>query len=198
MIPSFNQVLLESSLDITPFKAGFIYICNNTGHIYLDSIIERRRILLTGSAIVILDENTREELTNHVQNKLYFVQETESFYIFLGDKWYIISNGTSNFSINRTSESAVAITTDDNGSFVIPLDNTLAKQGVAADAKAVGDAINNINLEIEGRVYIGTEEPSSTVYNLWIDTSNTTALIKYRNASGSWSIIYGTNESNAT
>lgn len=166
MIPSFNQVLLESSLDITPFKAGSIYICNDTGHIYLDSIIERRRILLTGSAIVILDENTREELTNPVQNKLYFVQETESFYIFLGDKWYIISNGTSNFSINRTSESAVTVTADDNGSFVIPLDSTFTKQGVAADAKAVGDAINNINLEIEGRVYIGAEEPSSTVYNL--------------------------------
>lgn len=198
MIPSFNQVLLESSLGITPFKAGSIYICDDTGHIYLDSIIERKRILLTGSAIVILDENTREELTNPVQNKLYFVQETESFYIFLGDKWYIISNGTSNFSINRTSESVVTVTTDDNGSFVIPLDNTLTEQGVAADAKAVGDAINNINLEIEGRVYIGTEEPSSTVYNLWIDTSNTTALLKYRNASGSWSVIYGTNESNAT
>lgn len=230
VLPIFNQLRLESTLDTLPFKAGSIYVCNDTGHIYFDSVIEEKRILLTGSTIVVSDEDTRKELVEPVQNKLYFVEETELFYIFLGHKWYVVSSGTSGSgsssggssddSSSDDSSGGTTVTPDEDGSFVIPLDDTLTKTGVAADAKAVGDAIDdlidgapnslntigslaqatkknesaiaNLNSETGNRVYIGTSAPTSDNYNLWVDISTTTTLLKYKNELGGWTVISGT------
>lgn len=234
VLPIFNQVRLESTLNVTPFKAGSIYVCDDTGHIYFDSVIEERRILLTGSTIVVPDEDTRKELAEPVQNKLYFVEDTELFYIFLGYKWYVVSSGTSNpnagenngeSSGNESGGSSggnggTTVTPDEDGSFIIPLDDTLKKAGIPADAKAVGDAIDdlvdgapnslntigslalatkknesaiaNLNSETGDKVYIGNTAPISTKYNLWVDISTTTTLLKYRNELGGWTVISGT------
>lgn len=232
VLPIFNQVRLESTLSVIPFKAGSIYVCDDTRHIYLDSVIEERRILLTGSTIVVPNEDTRKELTEPVQNKLYFVEETELFYIFLGYKWYVVSSGTSNPNGGSGGESSgdgsggtsggdgTTVTPDEDGSFVIPLDDTLTKAGVPADAKAVGDAIDdlvdgapnslntigslaqatkknesaiaNLNNETGDRVHIGMTAPTSTKYNLWVDISTSTTLLKYRNELGGWTVISGT------
>ena len=231
VLPIFNQVRLESTLDTLPFKAGSIYVCDDTGHIYFDSVIEEKRVLLTGSTIVVPDEDTRKDLENPVQNKLYFVEETELFYIFLGYKWYVVSSGTSgsggssdssgdSSGDSSTSSGGVTVTPGEDGSFVIPLDDTLKKSGMAADAKAVGDAIddlidgapnslntigslaqatkknesaiNNLSAESGDRVHIGATAPTSDRYSLWVDVSTTTTLLKYRNELGGWTVISGT------
>ena len=231
VLPIFNQVRLESTLDTLPFKAGSIYVCDDTGHVYMDSVIEEKRVLLTGSTIVVPDEDTRQALENPVQNKLYFVEETELFYIFLGYKWYVVSSGTSgsggsgdssddNEDNGGTSSGGATITPDEDGSFVLPLDETLKKSGMAADAKAVGDAIddlidgapnslntigslaqatkknesaiNNLSAESGNRVHIGVTAPTSDRYNLWVDISTATTLLKYRNELGGWTVISGT------
>jgi hypothetical protein len=58
----------------------------------------------------------------------------------------------------------------------IELDTTLTKEGQAADAKAVGNAIQNIELKEgpkgdkgDSGVYVGTEAPDDDSVNIWID-----------------------------
>lgn len=190
VLPNFHQVRFESTLDTLPYNAGAIYICDDTNHIYFDSVIENKRILWTNSTITVPTEEDRLSITDPVRNKLYFVESSKLFYINLGGKWSPVS---------------------------APLDTTLTVAGTAADSKAVGDAINdlvdgapsnfstlsslaqgikknessilNLNNSTGDRAYIGPTAPTSDKYSLWVDTSAISAILKYRNSLGGWTVI---------
>lgn len=79
---------------------------------------------------------------------------------------------------------------DDNGEVVVRLDTSLTQSGVAADAAAVGTAINNITPQIW---HAGTTPPSNSKL-LWIDTSIGNGILKYlptglTNTSSNWKAL---------
>jgi len=77
----------------------------------------------------------------------------------------------------RIDENALYLTPGNASGSNVNVDANLSTEGAAADAKATGDAINNLAEQIRAaamdEVYVQDEEPvDAPSGSLWIDTSN--------------------------
>lgn len=111
MLVKHYQVLDESAMDSIPFKAGSLYICSESKHIYFDTVVTPGERILLDTTIIVATEDERINIKTPIENTLYFVTGSRIFYIYANGAWNNI------------------------------VDNTLTVEGMPADAKAVGKAI---------------------------------------------------------
>lgn len=108
----YYQFSAESMLTNKPFEEGSLYFIEDTKRIYLDTVNGSSRVLIGSDPIIISTEAERENLLAPIPGKFYFVLETSNIYIY-DTSWHSCTG----------------------------IDSTLSVSGMAADAKAVGDAI---------------------------------------------------------
>lgn len=89
MINRYN--ISKSELDSKAFESGALYVCTDTGDMYLDSPVTNSRITVSNN-IIILSKESDKPLAP-IAEKVYLVQETGSQYMYLNGKWYRIGGG---------------------------------------------------------------------------------------------------------
>lgn len=112
MLVKHYQVLDESTMDSIPFKAGSLYICTESKHIYFDTVVTPGERVLLDTTILVATEEKRTSIESPLESTLYFVTESRKFYVYANGEWNTI------------------------------VDSTLKIEGMPADAKATGDAIS--------------------------------------------------------
>lgn len=111
--------ITEQLLSSKDFEAESIYYCNDTGNIYLDSINENKRVLISNDVVVV-----SEFPLAPIPNKLYINLNTVGIYIYSTNGWVsltknelyfyniLVSQGTS-YVVNNSE-----ISNSDIGEFI--------------------------------------------------------------------------------
>lgn len=75
----------ESYVNSKDFEAGALYYCNDTGNIYLDSIVESKRVSIAKDIVVLATESDKPLAP--IPNKLYCVTSTGKTYLYYNGEW---------------------------------------------------------------------------------------------------------------
>ena len=111
----------ESALANSPYEAESMYFCRDTGKIYVDSIKEGARVLMSSEITVLATENDRTSMLAPVPTKLYVIIESGSIYFYSGG-WIklghkeqfhfpnvLVENGKLTITDNRISAGDTAV-----------------------------------------------------------------------------------------
>lgn len=77
----------ESALSKAGFSEERLYFCTDTGNIYLDSMLDGRRVAIARDIIILGTENERTSMLSPVPDRLYCVIGSGSIYIHHGGVW---------------------------------------------------------------------------------------------------------------
>lgn len=102
MIVTYNMFVDESALNNRPFEEGALYFITNSGCIYVDPIGGSKRIKISDTPVILATESARTSLSYPINNKLYIVVGSKSFYLYYNNSW------------NKLSGDFPACTTSDN------------------------------------------------------------------------------------
>ena len=80
--------LPEAAIASQPFTAGALYVANDTGRIFFDSINVNARIDVANSILLITTESARSALLAPISGKLYCVLESGRMYLYADGTWY--------------------------------------------------------------------------------------------------------------
>ena len=89
--------IAENVLKNTPYKAGTLYYCYDTGNVYFDSVADGNRIKISSDMIIVSSETERLNILAPVPGKIYCVLKSGRIYISNEGSW--IRLGKTNFEI---------------------------------------------------------------------------------------------------
>lgn len=105
----------ENDLKNKEFEAEALYYCTDSFNVYLDSLLEGKRVKIS-DVIILSDESARSSLLAPLPNKIYCVLSTGSLYIYNNSVWnklgasqfeisnVVVENGTLTVSDSRITE----------------------------------------------------------------------------------------------
>lgn len=127
----------ESALQNNEYVAGAIYFCRDTGNLYVDSIVENTRVLMSKDLIVLPTENSRVNILAPIPNKIYIVIESGSLYIY-DNSWV---------KIGPPEQLRFSNITVSNGSAIVE-DSTIKENdiGIFIPDLSVADICGNISV----------------------------------------------------
>lgn len=149
--------IAESTLKNKSYEAGSLYCCADSGKLYLDSVLEGKRVAL-GTDIVIC---ASELPLAPIPNVLYCVLKTGIIAVYVDGAWYtfggrpqlhfanvVVSNGTLTISDSRIIES-------DSAQFIPDLSvSDLASDIVATCANGSVSVSLTSNYDIPGELIV--------------------------------------------
>lgn len=114
--------ITESNLNSKSFEAEAIYFCNDTGRIFLDSIVTESRIRISNEIVIVSTPGSLPLAP--ITDRIYFVLSDTSIRMYHGGEWVIFSKRSQMTFLNITTNNGSATITDsrikavDTGVFV--------------------------------------------------------------------------------
>lgn len=90
-LPQFYD-LPEELIAQQPISPGALYIANDTGCMYFDSVDTGRRIDISKNIIILSTESDRNSIANPASGRLYCVLVSGCVYLYIDNKWYRLGN----------------------------------------------------------------------------------------------------------
>lgn len=90
--------ITEAELSSKPFEAGAMYFCNDSGNVYIDSVAESARILMSSEVKILGTEIERTSILAPIPNKIYCVLDSGKMYIYSSGAW--VALGITQFEIS--------------------------------------------------------------------------------------------------
>ena len=84
--------LPEATIAKQPFTAGALYVANDTGKMYFDSVDSNSRVDVANDVMPIVTEAAREALLAPIPGRLYCVLESGCIYLFIDGRWNRLGN----------------------------------------------------------------------------------------------------------
>lgn len=84
--------LPENLIAERPFTAGALYVANDTGKMYFDSVDSNTRVDVANDVMPLGTEAARNALLAPIPGRLYCVLESGCIYLFIDGKWNRLGN----------------------------------------------------------------------------------------------------------
>lgn len=104
--------ITEAELTSKPFEAGAMYFCNDSGNLYIDSVAEQSRTIMSSEVKIIGTETERSNILAPIPNKIYCVLDSGNMYIYSGGAW--VRLGATQFEISDVVLDASPATINDS------------------------------------------------------------------------------------
>ena len=108
----------QSALNSTngkTFRSEALYLCSDTGKIFLDSKLSNTRVEIGCDIKIIAKETDRENLLAPIPEKIYCVLESGRMYIYTSSTWLAIGGGGQIIKRGLTVTKGKSITVSDAG-----------------------------------------------------------------------------------
>lgn len=84
--------LPEETIKSQPFTAGALYVANDTGKMYFDSVDANARVDVANDVMPVATEAAREALLAPIPGRLYCVLASGCIYLYVDGSWNKLGN----------------------------------------------------------------------------------------------------------
>lgn len=106
--------LPEALIAQQPFTAGALYVANDTGKMYFDSVDSNSRVDVANDVMPVATEAARTALLAPIPGRLYCVLESGCIYLYIDGDWAKLGNRPQIHFENVVVTKGVALVLTDN------------------------------------------------------------------------------------